>query len=108
MRRTLLVAVAFVYLFVGLAHTMSCVDQAVAATVSAQAAAGSLDESSDNVVKHGLQAAEHCHVCAPGLTPALSPIVAPSARPFQLPLLAQSPQLEDHSRLETPPPRHLI
>lgn len=98
---------AFVYLFVGLTHTTSCVDEAFAATRSVDLSAASTDGPDD--AKKSVAVAEHCYVCAPVLMPALAPLTDPSAQPAKLAFLApRLLLLEDHPRLDTPPPKHLI
>lgn len=72
-----LVFLAFAYLFVGLAHTVACIEQAVAATVVVEPPRPQMG-SDDGPQKHSAAVADHCHVCASGVTPALD-IAAQSA-----------------------------
>lgn len=108
-RRSLLAFLAFAYLFVGLAHTISCTDEAVAAFAMAVDTGTTSDDGQD---EGGTQkspvVAGHCYVCAPVLMPALIPDAVPSARPARLSFIAPALLLEEHPRLDTPPPKHLI
>lgn len=97
---------AFAYLFVGLAHTISCTDEAVAIAIDTGAASD--DGPDQSGTKKSPVVAEHCYVCAPVLMPALIPDAGPSARPVKLSFVAPALRLEEHSRLDTPPPKHLI
>lgn len=106
-RRTLLMFLAFVYLFVGLAHTISCVDQAVAASISVEVGDATDDGLDKSIPKHSPAVAEHCYACAPITMPVLAPVAAPSAHPVKLFFVTSALLLEDHPRLDTPPPKHL-
>jgi hypothetical protein len=106
-RRTLLMFLAFAYLFVGLAHTISCTDEAVTPAIAIDMNAAS-DGSDEGGSKKSTAAAEHCHICAPVLMPALIPDARPSARLAKLSFLAPPLLFEQHPRLDTPPPKHLI
>jgi hypothetical protein len=93
---------AFVYLFVGVAHTISCVDEVDLSATSA-------DGPHDGTSKKSIPVAGHCDLCAPILMPALAPVPAPWAQPAKLAFLPpRLVLLEDHPRLDTPPPKHLI
>ena len=107
-RRMLLMFLAFAYLFVGLAHTISCTDEAVAFAITADTGTASDDGSDQSGTKKSPVFAEHCYVCAPVLMPALIPDAGLSARPVKLSFAAPALLLEEHSRLDTPPPKHLI
>lgn len=106
-RRTLLMFLAFVYLFVGLAHTISCVDDAVAATISIDMSGAPDDGSDEGGSKQSPIVAEHCYVCAPVLMPVLAPVADPSAHLVRMVFVTPKFLLEDHPRLDTPPPKHL-
>ena len=97
-RRTVLVLLAFVCLFVGLAHTVSCVEQAVAATVAMDIGTVT-DSSDDGPTKHSPAIGDHCHACVPGLTPASDLAAGPSEHAARLALTAL---LADHPWLDTP------
>ena len=105
-RRALLVFLAFAYLFVGVLHTVSHADEAVAAI------AANVDSlldvgSDDGGSKKSPAVAEHCHICAPMLMPALTPAPFPSANVRRTTSAAPNFMVEDHPRLYTPPPKHL-
>jgi hypothetical protein len=75
----LLMFLAFAYLFVGLAHTISCTDEAVAFAIAADTGTASDDGPDQSGTKKSPLVAEHCYVCAPVLMPALIPDAGPSA-----------------------------
>ncbi|WP_371422574.1 hypothetical protein [Tardiphaga sp.] len=108
LRRMLLMLLAFSYLFVGVAHTISCTDEAVAATISSDIGNIPDDGPDEDGSKKAPVVAGHCYVCAPVLMPALVPDVGPSARPVKLAFVSPKFPFEDHPRLDTPPPKHLI
>lgn len=105
-RRTVLILLAFVYLFVGLAHTVSCVEQAIASTTVAMNI-GATDSSDDGPTEHSPAIGDHCHACVPGMTPASGDAAAPSEHPARLVLTTPLTLLADHPWLDTPPPKHL-
>lgn len=106
-RRTLLMFLAFTYLFVGVVHTISCADEAVAAAMSFDSGTNSDDGSDEGGSKKSPVAAGHCYVCAPVTMPALVTDAGPSARAVTLYFAPPKLQFEDHPRLDTPPPKHL-
>ena len=63
-RRSLLMFLAFVYLFVGLAHTISCTDEAVAFALAVDTGTASDDGPDESGTKKSPVFAEHCYVCA--------------------------------------------
>lgn len=103
----LLMFLAFTYLFVGLAHTISCTGEAVAAVISSDS--GNIpDEAPDEGgSKKAHVVGGHCYVCAPVMMPALVTDAGPSARAVTLYFAPPKLQFEDHPRLDTPPPKHL-
>ncbi len=102
---------AFAYLFVGFAHSFAhaagCFDETFASTVLSEAAVPPTDNSDDSDSKKSSVVAEHCHVCAPVLMPALAPDAGRSVQPVQVAFTTPQLLLEDHPRLDTPPPKHL-
>lgn len=106
-RRILLVFVAFVYLFVGLAHTIGCVDHALASQnqSSIEAKAMSNDGLDDGVPEHSQAAPHHCHFHAPAQLAALAAITIPSGHSVTPAFLTVTLQLADLSHLDPPPPR---
>ena len=105
-RRAVLMFLAFVYLFVGLAHTVSCVEQAVAATVAMDV--GPVTEGSDDgPTKHSTALGDHCHACVPGVTPTSDIAAGPSEHAARLVQAAPLALSADHPWLDTPPPKHL-
>lgn len=106
-RRALLTLLAFAYLFVGLVHSVSCTDEAVAFAILADAGAASDAGSDEGGSKKSPLVAEHCYVCAPVLMLVLVPVEAPSAQALKIALIAPTVLLAEHPRLDTPPPKHL-
>lgn len=107
LRRTLLAFLAFAYLFVGLAHTISHTGEVVTSTISLDFGTASDDDPDDGGSKKSPAVAEHCSVCTPLLMPALVPDSGPSARPIKLSFVAPRLLPEDRPGLDTPPPKHL-
>lgn len=105
-RRTVLMLLAFVYLFVGLAHTVSCVEQAIAVTVAMDIDTVT-DSSDDGPTKHSSVLGDHCHACVSGVTPASDIAAGPSEHAARLVLTAPLALLANHPWLDTPPPKHL-
>lgn len=98
---------AFAYLFVGLVHTISCTDEAVAAAISFDSGIMPDDGSDEGGSKQSPVVAGHCYVCAPVMMPVLVTDAGPSARPVTLYFAPPKLQFEDHPRLDTPPPKFL-
>lgn len=107
LRRTLLMFLAFAYLFVGLAHSISCTDEAVVAAIASDSGNVPDDGSDVDGSKKSNVIAGHCYVCAPVMMPALVTDAGPSARPVTLYFASPKLLFEDHPRLDTPPPKHL-
>lgn len=106
-RRALLVFLAFAYLFVGLAHTIYCTDEAVAAAIASDFGNIPDDVSDEGGSKKSPVVAGHCYVCAPVTMPALVPDAGPSESQVKLSFVPPKLRFEDHHRLDTPPPKHL-
>lgn len=98
---------AFAYLFVGLVHTISCTDEAVAAAISSDFGNIPDDGPNEGGKKSPVVAAGHCYVCAPVMMPALVTDAGPSTRSVTLYFASPKLQIEDNPRLDTPPPKHL-
>ena len=108
LRRTLLTFLAFAYLFVGFSHAISCTDEVLAGTFSSDIVNLPDDGPDDGGTKKSSVVAAHCYVCAPILMPAVVADAGPSDRPIKPSFVAPRLQFEDHPRLDTPPPKHLI
>lgn len=106
-RRNVLILMAFVYLFVGLAHTVTCIEKAVAATMVIDASMNAVDtdgSASDHIAVIG----DHCHSCVPVILSAPPVGEYPAVKPaklsaFTVELVHNGPQ-----RIDTPPPKNLI
>ena len=97
---------AFAYLFVSLAHSAVCFDEAFTSIASSEAAVPPGDSSDDGDFKKSVVAG-HCHVCAPIMMPAFALDAGPSVQPIQVVFNTPPLLLEDHPWLDTPPPKHL-
>jgi hypothetical protein len=110
-RRTLLMFVAFSYLFVGFAHSFAhsaeFFGEAFASPVTSEASVPPGDNSDDGDSKKSSVVGEHCYVFAPVVMPALAPDAGPSFRPMQVAFCTPRLLLDDHPRLDTPPPKQM-
>ncbi|MGO3928326.1 hypothetical protein [Rhodopseudomonas pseudopalustris] len=102
-RRSMLMFLAFVYLFVGIAHNISCLDQVVASGIAFE----QMSDASDDGTKTGIAICDHCPTCAPAMMPAASVAYAPTAVPAAPVVTAASVIIAGLSRLDTPPPKFL-
>ncbi|WP_049769484.1 hypothetical protein [Nitrobacter hamburgensis] len=101
----LLLFVAFAYLFVGLAHTVSCTDETVTSLISMGGAFGNVSDEGSS--KKSPLVAQHCYVCAPVLMPALIPMAVPSARSVKVALIVPKVLRATQPWADTPPPKYL-
>ena len=110
-RRALLMFVAFTYLFVGFAHSFAHAaefsDQAIVSTVLSGAAVPPDDHSDDGDSRKLQAVGEHCQFCSPILGPALILDAGLCFHRAQVSFTILSGRLDDHPRLDTPPPKHL-
>lgn len=102
-RRSLLAMLAFVYLFVGIAHNIACFDQAVASSFAIE----NVSDTTDNGEKSSIAMCDHCPTCVPAVMPAPSVAAVPSALPAEPVVAVASVLIAGRSRLDTPPPRIL-
>lgn len=99
----MLMFLAFVYLFVGIAHNISCLDQVVASDIAFE----QMSDASDDGTKISVAICDHCPNCSPAVMPAPSVASFPTAVPAA-PVVAGAPVLiAGQSRLDTPPPKFL-
>jgi hypothetical protein len=105
-RRSMLILLAFVYLFVGVAHNIACMDQVVASdgfTIS------KVSDSGDGGDSGGMPSVcDHCPTCTPGVMPLQVVATSPVAVPVQRNDVAMPMLMSGHPRLDTPPPKILI
>jgi hypothetical protein len=113
-RGTLLMFLAFVYLFVGLAHSTAHVNEATAnlnkvisTTISLEASLAATDGFDDLDSEKLFADAGYCQVYAPVLMPVLARVDTPAAQVISLLFAIPTFMVEDHPRLDTPPPKHL-
>lgn len=95
------------YLFVGLGHVAFCTEGAIAATISSDLGAVSKDVSDDGQTTKAPVLAEHCPVCTPAVMPTPVPVASPMEHPVKIVFVAPQRLLEEHPKLDTPPPKHL-
>jgi hypothetical protein len=101
-RRLMVACLAFVYLFVGIAHGVSCLDEAVASSYSVAKMA---DSNGDGGAKIGISICDHCPACVPAVMPAPAVVTVPSALTCQ-PLATVAAVLPaGYPWLDTPPPK---
>ena len=96
----------FVYLFVGVAHNVWCLDEAVASTL-AVAMEKSPDRSDDSLPKAGISLCDHCPSCVPALMPEPASVAVRSALAAEPVVMTTEWIVAAHPRLETPPPKFL-
>jgi len=107
LRKALLALLAFAYLFVGLAHAPAHATELLPADIALEVIAMPVDSFDEANSKKSSAVGEHCHVCAPLMTPVLEPVAARSERPVQLVFVNPAVLREDHPWLDTPPPKYL-
>lgn len=103
-RRSMLVLLAFVYLFVGIAHNISCLDQAVASSITVQNVADASDEGGS---KADVMLCDHCPTCVPALIPALAVVAVPTANTSGPVVTSADVSMAAPLWLDTPPPKNL-
>lgn len=102
-RRLMFICFAFVYVFIGIAHNISCLDQAAASGIAFERVA----DTADDGAKNGAAACDHRPTCAPAVLPVPSVAAVPTGVPAA-PVLTVAPVLiAVQSRLDIPPPKFL-
>lgn len=100
----MLVFLAFVYLFVGISHSVFWLDQAVASSFALEQTPDSLNDGDS---KGTLAFCDHCPTCIPAIVPAPAVVAVPPARLAQ-PVITVAPSvMAAPLRLDTPPPKFL-
>ena len=107
LRRATLLLLALTYLFVGLGHVAFCTEGAIAATVASEIGATPSDGSDNGDATKAPVLAEHCPVCTPAVMPTPVPAASPTEHPVKIAAVAPRRLLEEHPKLDTPPPKHL-
>lgn len=95
---------AFVYLFVGVAHQIACFDLAIASGNPTEMVA---DASHDGGPKSDITLCDHCPTCAPAVLPAPVTALTPCTVRAICDGSVASLTVADHGWLETPPPKIL-
>ncbi len=95
------------YLFVGLGHVAFCTEGAISATVASEMGAAPSDGSDSGDATKAPVLAEHCPVCTPAVMPTPVPVASPMEHPVKIAFVASRHLLEEHPKLDTPPPKHL-
>lgn len=107
LRKAMLAFLAFAYLFVGLAHAPAHATELLPADIALEAMAVPADGFDESDSRKSPTFGEHCHVCAPLMTPILEPVAVRSERLVQLIFATPTVLREDFLWLDTPPPKHL-
>ncbi|WP_128970724.1 hypothetical protein [Bradyrhizobium tropiciagri] len=94
------------YVLVGIGGEISCAEETL--EVAGQVVADVAQEKADPGTKKSVTVVDHCYTCVPLLLPALVLIVAPQAKPMAPAFTTPMFVLEDHPRLDTPPPKRLV
>lgn len=94
--------IGFVYLFVGVVHWVSCIEQGPAFSFAAQTVSSG---SHDGDQPAELTLCDHCPSCTPALMPAPVTEATPDALPGSAPVALALLSAFDHRVTETPPPR---
>jgi hypothetical protein len=100
---TALLTVAFV--IVGIAGEIACAQETLESAdwVTADVPRDKADQGT----KESVTVVDHCYTCVPLLIPSPVLIAEPSAKPAALAFTTPTFRLEDHPRLDTPPPKAL-
>lgn len=107
LRGLLTVLLAVAYVVVGVGGEISCAEEQEPATVSDQFMAEAPANKADQDSKKPVTVVDHCYTCVPLLLPTPALVVEPAARPAALTFTTPTFVLEDHPRLDTPPPKKL-
>lgn len=107
LRRATLLLLALTYLFVGLGHASFCTEGAIAATIASEMSAAPSDGSDNGDAAKAPVLAEHCPICTPVVMPTPLPMASPMEHPLKIAFAAPRRLLEDHPKLDTPPPKYL-
>jgi hypothetical protein len=103
-RRGLLTLLAFVYLFVGISHQVSCLDQAVASTLGIEKVSAPLQ---DGASYSEAMLCDHCPNCVPAVMPSPVTEAASGMLPGSTMAALDAFSASNHARLESPPPKNL-
>jgi hypothetical protein len=93
------------YVFVGFGGEISCAEETLATLSSVEASARA--DTSDAGSKKAPEVVEHCYTCVPLVMPAPVLVAEPSAELVKISFEAPTLLFEDHSGLDTPPPKAL-
>lgn len=100
----MLMLLAFAYLFVGMAHSMTCLDLAVASSTAIEKSPTISDNRMPN---SGLALCDHCPICTPAMTPVSIAVMTPSSHPSEPVVTTAELLMATPLRIDTPPPKHL-
>jgi hypothetical protein len=98
---------ALTYLFVGLGHAAFHAKEALAATAVSEIGVASSGGSDESDSAKALVLAEHCSVYIPVMIPASTTVASPMEQPVEIAVIAPRCLLDNHPKLDTPPPKHL-
>jgi hypothetical protein len=103
-RRGFLMFLALIYLFVGVAHQISCLDQAIASPFGIEKVA---DAPHDGGSQSELLLCDHCPICVAAVMPAPVMEPEPCGLPGSTSTAVASFFAADHAWLDSPPPKSL-
>ena len=103
-RRTSLMLLAFVYLFIGFAHSVTCVDLAYATAIDGAYSVG----PDGGEPEKATFVADHCHFCVAVTMPATATAGYPAVKSAGLIILIAELVPAGSPHLDTPPPKDLI
>jgi hypothetical protein len=91
------------YVIVGISGEIACAQETLEATD--QVTVDARRDNADQGTKKSVTEVDHCYTCVPLLVPAPVLVAEPSAKPTTLAFRTPTFLLEDHPRLDTPPPK---
>jgi hypothetical protein len=105
LRGLLTVFLTVAYVIVGISGEIACARETLEA--ADQITVDVPRDKADPGTKKSVAVVDHCYTCVPLLLPPPVLVAEPSARPAALVYATPTFLLEDHPRLDTPPPKSL-
>lgn len=104
----LTVCLTFAYIIVGVAGEIACAEETLASVEAAEqvelaATPGKADQESKKPI---VAVVDHCYTCVPLLIPPPVLVAEPAAKSVPPKYATPTFLLEDHPRLDTPPPKY--
>ncbi|MEW6639832.1 MAG: hypothetical protein AB1586_04940 [Pseudomonadota bacterium] len=104
LRGLLAVCLALAYIVVGFAGEIACAEETPASVE--QVELGDVPGKADQESKKPVTVVDHCYSCVPLLIPPPVLVVEPAAKSVPPTYATPTFVLEDHPRLDTPPPKY--